>query len=381
LTQDENESPRGRIALMRALAMGQLDATRAFTGHLERCLSCGACERVCPSRVHYGRLHDTSLDAIGYASSLSWLARRLFAAVTQPSALGRRLRLLSLTGLPRALRALPVLRNTQLGQLAAQLPAVPRQALWQARYPADPSRGDVALFLGCVARAVDPETLRSAIRVLNALGYSVHVPPGQGCCGALHQHAGDANTAHRLATTNIQAFSQDPAHPVISVASGCGMALREYGGRQGTETARQFAERVVDVNAFLARATWPKALRLAPWRARIAVHDPCSLSQPLRPAAAAQELLARIPQAELVPLAHNGTCCGAAGSYFLTQPNMAQALRADKLAAIRDAAPDVIASSNVGCALYLAAGLRATGRPLEVVHPITLVARQLPRSD
>ncbi|UCH52822.1 MAG: 4Fe-4S dicluster domain-containing protein [Pseudomonadota bacterium] len=375
-TQNENESPRGRIALMRGLALGELDATRNLRAHLDLCLSCRACERICPSQVRYGALHDATLSTIAHTRTESSLLRYLFAAVTRPRALAMQLRLASLSGV-RAAMSLPIVRRTRLGRLLAQLPNATAWREHEPSYPAPTPRGDVMLFLGCVTRAADSETLQSAIRVLNALGYNVHIPKNQGCCGGLHLHTGRMDEARNLCTMNVRAFDDSSEWPIISVASGCGATLHDYESLCDKKAGVPFARRIVDISAFLTNTQWPPNVRLRPWKARIAVHDPCSLKNVLRQAANPYRLLQRIPEVEVMALADNETCCGAAGSYFLAQPTMADALRADKLSSIRKTRPDIVASSNVGCAFYLAAGLRSADYPLEVVHPVTLIARQL----
>lgn len=374
-TLDENESPRGRIALMRALAAGQLELTPALKTHLDLCLGCRACEHVCPSQVRYGRLYNETRAVTWRRARPTWMMRALLGAVTRPSSLASGVSWLR-TPLLRA--ALAPFRQTAMGELLASLPAAPTQPDFSRLYPAARPRGEVSLFLGCVTRAVDAATLHCAIRVLNAIGYNVHVPAGQGCCGGLHLHAGDRENALRLRARNIAAFARHDRLPILSVASGCTASLRDSAELDGNSEARQLAARAVDINDFLARAEWPAGLRLTAWRARIAVHDPCTLTHVLRQEASVYRLLARIPEAQIAPLAQNRTCCGAAGSYFISQPAMAESLRADKLKAICDAAPHVVASANIGCALFLAAGLRKNGRPMEVVHPVTLLARQLP---
>jgi glycolate oxidase iron-sulfur subunit len=360
---------------MRALALGQLELTPALKAHLDLCLSCRACENVCPSQVRYGRLYDATRATMWRRARPSWATRRLLAAVKRPSTLSRGARWLRT---PALRAALAPFWQTPIGSLLANLPTPSVPATWARSYPAATPRGDVSLFLGCVTRSVDAETLQSTIRVLNALGYNVHVPTEQGCCGGLHLHAGDTDNALQLRARNVAAFAPDGAHPIVSVASGCAASLHDGAELDGDGATKLFAARVVDVNSFLARAEWPATLRLSPRRVRIAVHDPCTLTHVLRQEASVYGLLARIPEAEIVPLAQNRTCCGAAGSYFIDQPAMAESLRADKLQAIRDAAPDLVASANIGCALFLAAGLRKNGYPLEVVHPVTLLARQLP---
>jgi glycolate oxidase iron-sulfur subunit len=230
--------------------------------------------------------------------------------------------------------------------------------------------------LGCVARIVDTEALQAAIYVLTRLGYGVHVPPGQGCCGALHGHAGDAEGARALAATNERAFEAWADLPIVSVVSGCGARLLDYAGHYG-DAGRALAGRVIDVSAFLSRASGWERVQCASLRARAAVHEPCTLQNVMRSGGAAQALLARIPDLAIEELPGNDQCCGAAGVYFLSQPDMADALRADKLAAIREAAPQFLVTSNVGCALFLAEGVRSSKLKTEVLHPVSLLARQL----
>ena len=242
--------------------------------------------------------------------------------------------------------------------------------------PAGDTLGEVALFLGCVARIVDTDALQAAIYVLTRLGYGVHVPAGQGCCGALHSHAGDAEGARALAEANQRAFAACPDLPILSVVSGCGARLLDYAGHYG-DAGRAVARRVIDVSAFLAQAPGWDRVEVASLRTKVAVHEPCTLQNVMRSGGAVEALLAHIPGLSSAALRGNDQCCGAAGLYFLSQPDMADALRADKLAAIRDAAPKFLVTSNIGCALFLAQGVRSFNLTTEVLHPVSLLARQL----
>jgi len=386
-TRNEAESPRGRIALMRALANGELALTTGLISHLELCLACGACEKACPSHVAYGRLINASRASILFNHPLPFYQRwahhiALGILTGETSALrgiGKFLRFCQQSGLLWLLRIAGALRLLGIAKLEAELPPIRRQVPWLPFYPSyGESRSDVALFTGCVANITDRETLEATIRVLNHFGYSVHVPPDQGCCGALHQHGGEPDKARSLMRRNIHAFPAGEMDAIITTASGCAATLGGYGQLLEDEApARTFSSRIFDISQFLVGNTWPEHVSLNPLKKRIAVHDPCTLVNALRQPDKPYELLNKIPGAEIIPLPENNLCCGAAGAYHLRQPEMAESLRADKIEHLKRLGPDILATSNVGCAMYLAAGIREAGLDVEVLHPIVLLERQL----
>lgn len=359
--QNEADSPRGRIALMRGVLEGQIQPTARFAEHLDLCLTCRSCEKACPNQVPYGRLVDGMRAELLRLSpqrlprwkqaGLRWLSRR-----------------------PDAWRGLLTpLRWPGGVKLAARLLRQPRAGLqemagrsrpgrWLARYPAiGAQRGEVQLFLGCVARTLDVAAINAAIQLLTRLGFAVQVPAGQQCCGALLRHAGDAVAADGLVQRNAKVFAGDA--PIVVLASGCGADLRDA----------EFGERVVDVGDFLDRhGDWSR-VRLRPLAQRIAVHDPCSLRNVLRCEQAYYRLLRRIPQADIVPLPGNQQCCGAAGAYHLQQPQVAGQLRDVKIAAIRALQPERLVSANFGCGMWLNAALPDS---LRFEHPLVLLAQQ-----
>ena len=386
LLRDEAESPRGRISLMQALARGDLALNEKMETHLAHCLACRACESACPSNVAYGRLIDSTRALIEIRRVRSpwqnWLRRTVFGLLEQPKKLerlGRLLRLYQRSGLQRTLRKTGMLGLLGLGKLDAALPELSDRTSFQAFYPAQTKRiGQVALLTGCVASLADSATLNASVRLLTLLGYDVHLPPDQACCGALHQHHGEPEKAATLMRRNIRAFAADQMDAVISTASGCGAMLREYPVcLPGDTGAQSFAHKVQDISQFLAGIPWPSSLRLRPLHKRVAVHDPCSLVNVLRQEDKPYALLNRIPEIEMAPLPDNHQCCGAAGTYHLSHPELAQRLRADKIEHLRRLAPAILATSNFGCAMYLAAGLRESGLEIEVVHPVVLLERQV----
>lgn len=380
LTHDESESPRGRIALIQGLTGGQLAFSDKLAAHLGNCLKCRACERVCPSMVPYGELIDGALTHIERAVPPPRARQlRLLNIITQRASLrtlAKVLRSYQRSGLRTLVRGSGLLNLLGLARHDRLLPSLSAIQTWQAYYPAqNTARGDVALFTGCIADAFDQATSRSALQVLIQLGYGVHVPPGQRCCGALHLHNQQPEQAAALAQENLSAFGALDVQAIINTASGCGATLKEYLALN--PGADDFTRKVVDISSFIASIPWPENVTLKPLAARVAVHDPCSLTHVLRQHEAPYTLLRKIPEIELVSLPNRARCCGAAGSYMLTHPTQADTLRDEKLADIENLDTRMLVSSNIGCALHLAAGLRAKNLSMEVMHPITLLARQL----
>lgn len=373
LLQDENESPRGRVTLLRAVATGVLPMSSSLAAHLSRCLDCRACERACPSGVRYGRLIEAGRALTTRHRPPGFFAELGLVLVTRPRLLrliSALLRLYQRSGIQHLTRASGLLRVLGIARAEALLPAIPDPSLWQSQYPAEGARrGRVALFLGCLARELDAATLNAAIRVLTRLGYEVVVPDEQTCCGALHRDAGNLEEAVQLRERNRAAFTGKKLDAIVSVASGCGAALAE-GAATGLPPVR-------DMNSLLAETDLPDTLELAPLRQRVAVQDPCSLRNTLRAESTVYTLLKRIPELGVIPLPENHLCCGGAGAYTLRQPELAQRLRTPKIDAAMEIKPDVLVSANIGCALHIAAGIRERGLEIPVLHPLVLFERQL----
>lgn len=385
-TLNEADSPRGRIMLMSAVMEGVLPANRHFMARLDLCLTCRACESVCPNSVAYGQLVGQVRNAVAplrhkgvWRRFVRWAA--LDGVVASRSGVlwvARMLRIWEAMGGRGLLRALG--RRGLLTRISAWSEMLPSQIhvpTWCPSYPAaGAERSRVALFLGCVAPALDNETLRAAVYVLNRLGCTVDVPDGQNCCGALHVGQGDLDKARNLACGNLAAFPVGGWDAVIVTATGCGAALREYPQLLGEDT-KWFAAKVAEIGEFISAAEMWRGIEVQPLREKIAVHEPCSLRNILRGQGALYRLLKRIPGAELVELGGNDQCCGSGGAYPLSQPEMSALLLADKVAAMKESGASVIVSSNFSCAQHLAAGARNAGLNVEVVHPIVLLARQM----
>lgn len=390
----EADSPRGRIAQMRGVASEHIPINPRFIQHMDRCLTCRSCETVCPNNVEYGQLIDNARSMIAATSIHSpssnnftknrfWLRRLIEQEFIAKPARFDKLRIFLFLyqkfGLQKLLTKLPIFKDTTLSKLNAQLPKIgfPRVSSgslttsksWKKIYlPAAKPCGEVGLFLGCISRLTDTETINASIYVLNHLGYIVHIPSMQTCCGALHKHGGDTETVARLAEQNISAFNGLNLNALITTTSGCSIRLAEYHPAFSTE--------VMDISKFLVKANGWDNIKINPLKEKIFVHDPCTLRNTLRSSEYPYELLMRIPKAQILPLGGNDQCCGAAGTYFLDQPSIAKKLLNDKISAIKNNMHYLV-TSNVGCNMYISGALQNTIPKLEILHPVTLLARQI----
>lgn len=377
LGRHEAESPRGRIALMQAVAAGRLEADSSLRGHLDRCLGCRACEAMCPSQVPYGRLLRTTREYLHEQGRTDRIAEAL-SRPARRKLLAAGLQLFRISGLQALQRRWSLFGKLDRGRLLAGLPTGKRGPRLPAYAPAPGTlRGTVGLFVGCTGDLLQRALLHDVRRLLAALGYAVHIPPGQGCCGALHVQQGDGTRARELAEINLAAFPEQ-LDAIVSVASGCGALLQEYAELlPDSQVAVNFASRVVDINVFLASLDWSDGPGFRPLAKTVAVHEPCSLRNVLKGSRAVYELLEKIPGLNVLALTGNEHCCGAAGSYFLHHAGAARSLREPKIHATMALQADYLLSANIGCAMHLAAGLHEAGQKVEVLHPVRLLARQL----
>ena len=379
VAKDEGESPRGRIALMQGMATGALELTPRLVAHLDQCLACRACEAVCPAEVPYGKLIDAGRAELRRRGHGEALQARLFGFFMRGRLrrhlLQGLLRLSDKTGLHGfLLRSGPA----SIRRLVKLLPAVPKPRRWDAVYtPRKAREQKVSLFLGCVADISQPQVTASAIALLNAIGIEVHIPKAQGCCGALDQHAGRPDKAAALARRNLQAFAGEM--PILGTASGCTASLVEYEQVAGAE-AKGFASRVEDISAWLAQDRILPKIEFKPWNAKALVQAPCTQRNVLKTEKAGFELLKLIPGLKVKAIPASMGCCGAAGSYMLTEAEKADAFADAYAAHIREQKADLLITSNVGCAMHLRAALARHGVRIPVLHPIEVLALQLPDS-
>jgi len=380
-TMTETSGPRGRISLIKAVGESRLDVLSAgFVEQMWQCLDCRACEAVCPSGVRYGQLVETARSQIERARATREpagrgarpLLRRLFGSANVLRGIARlvrfaqRTRLISIAGLFGAARA---------AKLAPPLPSqffVARGQLIEAQR----SQGLAFLHVGCIMPLAFPRVHDATLRMLARAGLSVTVPIEQGCCGAIAVHAGDLEFARQLAKRNIAAFERSGADVYVVNAAGCGSALKEYGelladDAKWAERAASFAQRVRDVTEVLDAMELGSAAHALD--ATVTYQEACHLVHAQRVAAAPRRLLARVPGLRLVEMEESAVCCGSAGIYNLTQPDMAERLQRRKVAAIRRTGAEIVATANPGCAMQVAAGLREARYRATVRHVVELL--------
>ncbi|MFL5402066.1 MAG: (Fe-S)-binding protein [Gemmatimonadales bacterium] len=390
VTGNESHSPRGRIVLMRALERGELDPDDpALLEHLDACLGCRGCEPACPSGVEYGRGLEAAREQLFEARGLSTAARailgvfrhrllwqpilslaRVFRATRIPSLLagGGRMRF----GLGMLASTAEREEGTGKTVRTARTPAVtPAADITSPTLPSSPPPRSVALFRGCVMGTLFDHVHDATKRTLEVNGYRVLEVPGQVCCGALHQHAGDREAARALALANVAALAEAAEFVVVNSA-GCGALLKDYGHLVGTEPAARLAAKVRDVSELLAdHGPRPGA----PLDLDVAYDAPCHLQHAQRVHQQPLTMLSAVPGLRVQLLPGSDRCCGSAGIYSVLRPGMARDVLDSKIAELRTATPlpHLVVTGNPGCLMQIGAGLRAAKLPIGVAHPVELL--------
>ncbi|HTM58028.1 MAG TPA: heterodisulfide reductase-related iron-sulfur binding cluster [Candidatus Udaeobacter sp.] len=410
----EPDSPRGRIYLMRGLAEGRIEPSVELITHLDNCLDCRACETVCPAGVPYSRILEETRGQLSRRAVRRGPARRLgewalksliphrrrMHRVADLLRLGQQGPIASFMRSALARRVLPEFarqgyamtppieprRERAVERVAERLPAGARMRReadgTRVFEPAGTAKARVAFFTTCVMDVMFPRMTHEAIRLLVIAGARVDVAADQGCCGALHAHAGLRREAKSLARRNVEIIGRD-ADFIVTHSAGCGAALREAGhllnGEPVAGEALKFSERVRDVAEVLAELGLPAAdtalhsPRDAARALRVGYHDPCHLAHAQKVRAAPRTLLRGLTGVELVDLPNSDWCCGSAGIYNLTHPEMADAQLEKKLDSIAAVSPDVVVASNPGCLLHMARGAKSRGMDVPMVHLVEVL--------
>jgi glycolate oxidase iron-sulfur subunit len=387
----EGDSPRGRIYLMRAVEEGVIPWTRRAVEHVDLCLGCRACESACPAGVHYGRMLEEARDAIEkkrvYPLRVRWLRRfvfnYLFLSPARLRAAFLLMRVYQWSGLRWFATRTGLLRliSPRLAELDPLLPPIPfsHQGLRTGRTlaPYGPKRHRVAFFVGCVMNELMGDIQQASIEVLRHNGCEVIIPAGQACCGALHSHSGELELALRLVEKNTRIFAPLQVDSIITNAAGCGAMLKEYRelGRKIAglaDAAARMASRVEDITEFLARI----GLKIPAGHLdkRVGYDDPCHLVHGQKISRQPRQVLKSIPGIRWTEIPNADHCCGSAGTYNVMQFNMSMQVLERKMRAIASVKPDIVATGNPGCLLQLRYGAKRFSIPVEIRHPVELLA-------
>ncbi len=385
-TGDENNSPRGRIYLMRSLIDGRIEMDQHVERYLDLCLDCRACETACPSGVQYGKLiepfrvdmesarrepqHNDWFHKVVLFGLFPY-AKRLRVSLA-PARVAQALKLDKFAEHAGLLDLLP----SRLAQLVKMLPPAGRERRPLPEFiPAKgPRRARVALFTGCVGDAIFRDTNWATARVLRENGCDVVVPNGQQCCGAIHFHAASSEPARQMADANVAAFDSADVDAVIVNVAGCGAMIKDYPHHwedDGRARRERFVSKVKDINEFLDELGIVEPQHSVD--ATATYHDACHLAHAQQIRSAPRRLLSKVPGLTVVDLPESELCCGAAGTYNLTEPEMASRLAARKLENIRSTGAEMVITANAGCILQIARHAVEQGTPLPVIHPIDVL--------
>ena len=383
------DSPRGRIYQMLQVDEGRLPLGESFVTHIDRCLGCLNCQTACPSGVNYGALLESSRAQIEHNFRRPWLQRkirdffygRVLPSFSKLSFWAKVVRFYQRSGLQSLARATGLVKLLGVEDLDALSPRIESGFSFSDLgkvFPAEGAqRGRVALLIGCIGSVAFAELNRATIRVLTRNGIEVYLPKAQGCCGALHAHAGLIEEARAQARKNIDAMLSPEVDTVVTNAAGCGSTLKEYAillehDPQYAERARQFVAKVRDITEYLSTIGLVEPKRLI--HRRVTYSDPCHLAHAQGIRKQPRELLNAIG-ANLIDMPRADSCCGSAGVYNITENEISMKVLDEKMNYVATVEPEIIATANVGCMLQLAAGVKRKGLKAEVVHVVELLDR------
>ncbi|MHB8519612.1 MAG: (Fe-S)-binding protein [Limisphaerales bacterium] len=399
-TKLERNSPRGRIALMRAIADGQLEPTRVFAEEMYFCLGCLACMTACPAGVNYAELFEHARAEAEESGVLhsprrslirAFTLRWLFMDLNRLQLLGRAMRLYQQLGVQTLIRRSGILKlfPKRLRELEAMTPPIQPAFSAELIAPVTPAVGPrkyrVAMLTGCAQDLIFSDVNRDTVEVLARNGCEVVTPPDQFCCGSLHGHNGEWELAQELARKQLDQFPPEEFDAIITNAGGCGSHLKHYASLLAKDPryeprARLWDKKVKDIHEWLAEIGIQPPPKHAP-PLTVTYHESCHLCHGQKITAQPRQVLRAIPNLKLVELSESNWCCGSAGIYNLTQPEMANELLQRKLKHIRATRAGIVATGNPGCLLQIINGARDASLPLRVVHPVTLLAEAYRASD
>jgi len=383
----EADSPRGRIYQILQVDEGRLPIQTPFVEHIDRCLGCLGCQTACPSGVPYGHIVERARAEIQANYPRPFLERKLrdffysklLRSNSRLSSVAKLLRFYQHSGLQTLVRKSGILKLLGLARVEALSPKIDKHFSFEdfgREFPAEGTqRGRVALLAGCIASVSFDDLNQATIRVLNKNGISVVIPNGQGCCGALHAHAGRLDEARAQARLNIDAVLDNSIDAIVTNAAGCGGTLKEYHDLLKddpvyAEKAKQFVAKMRDINEYLDQIGLIATTK--PLDKRVTYQDPCHLAHAQKIRSAPRQLLKAIG-AQLVEMPNSDLCCGSAGVYNVVQNSLSMKILAAKMDDVSSVGSDIIATANVGCMLQLRAGVEQRGLNRRVAHVVELL--------
>ncbi|MDE2688437.1 MAG: (Fe-S)-binding protein [Chloroflexota bacterium] len=380
----EAESPRGRLALMKAVNEGRIGITDTVMRHWDLCIQCRACEVACPSGVPYGNLIEATMQQVadrrkpGFVNGkiASFALNKLLPNQRMLSMVIGSMRLYQRLGIQSVMRRSGLLKLLpgNMGDLEESMPSLPSEvfkARGQVYHAQGEFRARVALLSGCVMPLVHGPEMNAVVRVLTRNGCDVVVTKGQGCCGAINSHVGDLEVTRELARLNIDAFLAEDVDHIVVASAGCGSRMKEYGhllrnDPAYADKAEALSAKVKDIHELLAVLPIVPPKGHLPYR--VTYQDSCHLSNAQRVTAPPRQLLNAIPGIEFVELSNADKCCGAGGTYTITERDFSMRILDTKMRAVRETRADVIATANPGCLMQMQFGAQRDGMEVQVKY-------------
>lgn len=361
LYQTETESPRGRIALMQSIENKQIEASPKALQHIDHCLGCLNCETICPSKVPYGKIIDQFRQQHTSSLTGTFASKQILKQAAKPNGFDKLNSVASLPGVRQTLKM-----ATPLTGLPSHLLDAPGVIL-KDFYPTTAiSQGTVSLFSGCSGKQTDATTLRDATQILNRLGFDVSIPEQQICCGAMHQHNGQQEIASSLLADNQVQLQQQDSLAILFFSPACGSSLQQLDNVPAK-----------DIRAFINEQLQLQPLNFAPCKRPVALHESCSQRNMLKLKEINHQLLSHIPDINIMESTQAAMCCGAGGLQAINYPEQGKRLLNEKLDSFDLTQTDVLLSDNIGCSLHIKSSIYAYNPDIEILHPVSLLARQL----
>ena len=386
----ETESPRGRIALMKAVNESRLEIDESVIGHWDLCIQCRACEVACPSGVPYGSLIEKTLENVEPYRQRNKISKFIRSVVLKVivkrqnilSAMFIGLRLYSATGVQKVLRKTRLLEfvSKKLDLIERSTPLIHGKSFkskGQYYKPEKEQTAVVNLLSGCVMPLVQGDQMRAVVEVLKETGTGVKVPADQVCCGAINSHLGDMDSSRQLARDNIDAFNSNQ-DPIVVASAGCGARMKEYSSLLSSDPeyankAKKFGERVLDLHEYIREKQIDVPTSSDSEPLLVTYQDSCHLGNVQGIKQAPRDIICRLPGVEFKELKDSNICCGAGGAYMVTQPEMSNKVLSSKIKNIQDTGADVVITSNPGCYMQIESGIKKYGLDIKVKYVAEMI--------